>query len=170
MKKVLFAVAGGLAAAMVSVPAFAIDDRIIVMSQTFVVSSMKLTTPQLKKAADQPRGEVVVETYASAPSQARLILETLPAEEWVNGVAVIKATLDRPLADKPSPYDSGLGKTLDAFVKSTAPDWPMADQTAFAADCAKTLASAGCDRTVKGVRIHAAKTDPQRFRIETWRP
>lgn len=164
-----FAVLALAATLLLALPAGAdaLDDKVIATNAEGVFRSVRNEVPRLEKVGAETRGPVVVETYASAPSRVRLILETLPGRGFLPGsAAVIKATLQRPLADKPSPYDGGLAKTLDAFVFAAAQDWPGAEQKAFVGECLMTLDTTGCDRTVKGVRVVAKRYGTDAFTIE----
>lgn len=147
------------------------EDKIISMSNAGLVASMRNNAPRLSKVAEEKRGVVVVETYVSGPSNVRLTLETLPGHGLLpQNPALVRATMERPLADKPSPYDEGMAKTLDAFVLYSAPSWPMADAKAFVGECLMTLTTSGCDRTVKGVRVTAKRYGTDAFKVEAYKP
>lgn len=160
-------------ALLLAAPAVAKDitDQVIATNNDAVFRHVRNEAPRLEKAGEEKRGPVVVETYVSQPSKVRLVLETLPGEGFLPGTAaVIKASMERPLADKPSPYDGGLAKTIDAFVFAAAQDWPGAEQKAFVGECLMTLIAKGCDRTVKGVRVVAKRHGTDAFKIEAFRP
>jgi hypothetical protein len=148
-----------------------LDDKIIATNSEVVFRGVRNVAPRLDKTGEEKRGPVVVETYVSGPSKVRLVLETLPGRGFLpNSAAVIRATMERPLADKPSPYDGGLAKTIDAFVFNAAQDWPAAEQKAFVGSCLTALSTTGCDRTVKGVRVVAKRIGADAFKIEAFTP
>lgn len=167
IRSVLFAMALLVAAVPVRAET---DDKIISLSSEGVAMSIRVEAPRLEKSHEETKGAVVVETWLAQPSQVRLVMETLPGKGLFKKPALLKATMERPLIDKPSPYDGGLVKTLKAFVTSAAADWDGKDQQAFAAECAMVLASSGCDRTLKGVRVTMSKIGADRFQASAWRP
>ncbi len=146
-------------------------EKIISLSNAGLVSAVRNEAPRLSKVAEEKRGPVMVETYVSEPSKVHLTLETLPGHGLLpQNPAVLKASMTRPLADKPSQLDGGLAKTIDAFVFFSAPDWHEAEQKAFVGECLMTLISSGCDSTIRGVRVVAKRYGTDAFKIETFRP
>ncbi|MBC7907009.1 MAG: hypothetical protein H7Y60_09730 [Rhodospirillaceae bacterium] len=152
------------------VAADSLDDKVIATNNEGVAGAIKVEAPRLSKVGEEKRGPVVVETYVSQPSKVRLTLETLPGRGFLPGTAaVIKATMERPLADKPSPYDGGLGKTMRAFIFAAADGWYSKDTDSYVGECLMTLTTSGCDRTVKGVRVVAKRYGTDAFVIEAYR-
>lgn len=153
-----------------SVQAQTPDIRFINLISDMVSGAVGVEAPRLHKTHEEVRGEVTVETWLSEPSQVRLVLDTMPGRGMLKKPALLKASLERPLTDKPSPYDGGLLKTLRAFLSSAAAEWDGKDQQAFAAECRMVLETDGCDRTLHGVRVTMKMIGPDRFRAVSWRP
>ncbi|HVI51526.1 MAG TPA: hypothetical protein VM661_09975 [Candidatus Sulfotelmatobacter sp.] len=157
-------------AQMSSPPGETVDPRVISADSEAIVLALKNEAPRLGKTGEDRRGDLLVEHYLSQPSKVKLTLETLPGQGMIPGTAaLVRATMERPLADRPSTYDGGLVKALTAFVSFSAPDWPIDDQQSFVAGCIRSLEIEGCDRTVKGVRVKAQAVDALRFVIEAGR-
>lgn len=148
-----------------------LTEKVISLGADGLVQSIRAQAPRLEKIRSEKKAEgIVIDIYGNSPSGVTLTLETLPGQGLTPGAgAVIRATMIRPLADRPSPFDGGLAKTLAAFVTSAAPDWPAAAQNDYIGDCLTNLETNGCDRTVNGIRVQAKRYGADQFRIEAGR-